>query len=79
MPERREKSDSSAKPNQAELLQPRATPALAFAAYLALRCKRLDVTVLRSGVPDSVPGRSLNLGAGGVAAYWQERCSRAKW
>jgi TonB family protein len=28
----------------------------------------LDVTVLRSGVPDSVPGRSLNLGAGGVAA-----------
>lgn len=28
----------------------------------------LDVTVLRSGVPDSVPGRSLNLGAGGLAA-----------
>ena len=28
----------------------------------------LDVTVLRSGVPDSVPGRSLNLGPGGVAA-----------
>jgi TonB family protein len=28
----------------------------------------LDVTVLRSGIPDSVPGRSLNLGAGGVAA-----------
>jgi TonB family protein len=28
----------------------------------------LDVTVLRSGVPDSVPGRSLNLGSGGVAA-----------
>jgi TonB family protein len=28
----------------------------------------LDVIVLRSGIPDSVPGRSLNLGAGGVAA-----------
>jgi TonB family protein len=28
----------------------------------------LDVTVLRSGIPDTVPGRSLNLGAGGVAA-----------
>ena len=28
----------------------------------------LDVTVLRSGVPDSVPGRSLNLGPGGLAA-----------
>lgn len=28
----------------------------------------LDVTVLRSGVPDSVPGRSLNVGAGGLAA-----------
>ena len=24
----------------------------------------LDVTVLRSGVPDSVPGRSLNVGSG---------------
>jgi TonB family protein len=28
----------------------------------------LDVTVLRSGVPDTLPGRSLNLGEGGVAA-----------
>jgi TonB family protein len=28
----------------------------------------VDVTVLRSGIPDSVPGRSVNLGAGGVAA-----------
>jgi TonB family protein len=28
----------------------------------------LDVTVLRSGIPDTVPGRSVNLGAGGVAA-----------
>ncbi len=28
----------------------------------------MDVTVLRSGVPDSVPGRSVNLGPGGVAA-----------
>jgi TonB family protein len=27
----------------------------------------LDVTVLRSGIPDTVPGRSVNLGAGGVA------------
>jgi len=29
---------------------------------------RLDVTVLRSGVPDTVPGRVVDLGAGGVAA-----------
>jgi len=28
----------------------------------------VDVTVLRSGIPDSVPGRSVNLGPGGVAA-----------
>jgi TonB family protein len=28
----------------------------------------LEVTVLRRGVPDTVPGRSLNLGTGGVAA-----------
>jgi TonB family protein len=28
----------------------------------------LDVTVLRSGIPDTVPGRLVNLGAGGVAA-----------
>ncbi len=28
----------------------------------------LDVTVLRSGIPDTVPGRSLNLGEGGIAA-----------
>ncbi len=28
----------------------------------------LDVTVLRSGIPDTVPGRSVNLGLGGVAA-----------
>ncbi len=28
----------------------------------------LDVTVLRSGVPDSVPGRSLDVGEGGVGA-----------
>jgi len=28
----------------------------------------LDVTVLRSGIPDTVPGRSVNLGPGGVAA-----------
>ena len=28
----------------------------------------MDVTVLRSGIPDKVPGRSLNLGAGGLAA-----------
>jgi TonB family protein len=28
----------------------------------------LDVTVLRWGIPDTVPGRSLNLGAGGFAA-----------
>jgi TonB family protein len=28
----------------------------------------VDVTVLRSGIPDTVPGRSINLGEGGVAA-----------
>jgi TonB family protein len=28
----------------------------------------LDVTVLRSGIPDTVPGRSLNVGEGGLAA-----------
>ena len=28
----------------------------------------LDVTVLRSGIPDTVPGRSMNLGEGGLAA-----------
>src|SRR4029077_13094667 len=28
----------------------------------------LDVTVLRSGIPDTLPGRSLNLCEGGIAA-----------
>lgn len=28
----------------------------------------MDVTVLRSGIPDTVPGRSVNLGEGGIAA-----------
>jgi TonB family protein len=28
----------------------------------------LDVTVLRSGIPDTLPGRSVNLGEGGMAA-----------
>jgi TonB family protein len=28
----------------------------------------VDVTVLRSGIPDTVPGRSVNLGEGGVGA-----------
>src|SRR5258708_33220261 len=28
----------------------------------------LDVTVLRSGIPDTLPGRSVNLGVGGLAA-----------
>lgn len=28
----------------------------------------VDVTVLRSGIPDRVPGRSLNLGSGGIGA-----------
>jgi TonB family protein len=28
----------------------------------------LDVTVLRSGIPDTLPGRSVNLGEGGLAA-----------
>jgi protein TonB len=29
---------------------------------------QLDVTVLRSGIPDTLPGRSVNLGEGGLAA-----------
>jgi len=29
---------------------------------------QVDVTVLRSGIPDTLPGRSVNLGEGGVAA-----------
>jgi hypothetical protein len=29
---------------------------------------QLDVTVLRSGIPDTLPGRSVNLGEGGFAA-----------
>jgi len=36
-----------------------------------LRCRLqapLDVTVLRSGIPDTMPGRSVNLGEGGIAA-----------
>jgi TonB family protein len=36
-----------------------------------LRCRvqaPLDVTVLRSGIPDTVPGRSVNLGEGGIGA-----------
>src|ERR1700758_4452674 len=36
-----------------------------------LRCRLqapLDVTVLRSGIPDTLPGRSVNLGEGGIAA-----------
>lgn len=28
----------------------------------------VDVTVLRSGVPDSIPGRTMNIGEGGMAA-----------
>jgi TonB family protein len=28
----------------------------------------LDITVLRSGIPDTLPGRSINLGEGGLAA-----------
>src|SRR6267154_5518493 len=28
----------------------------------------LDVTVLRSGIPDTLPGRSVNLGEGGISA-----------
>jgi protein TonB len=37
----------------------------------SLRCRvqaPVDVTVLRSGVPDTVPGRIVDLGAGGVSA-----------
>lgn len=36
-----------------------------------LRCRvqaPLDVTVLRSGIPDTMPGRSVNLGEGGIGA-----------
>ena len=39
------------------------------AAWLRYRVQApLDVTVLRSGIPDTLPGRSVNLGEGGVAA-----------
>jgi len=38
----------------------------------------VDVTVLRSGIPDTVPGRSLNLGEGGVAAVLAEELSEGE-
>ncbi len=38
----------------------------------------LDVTVLRSGVPDSVPGRSLNLGRVDLLQFWRESYCRVK-
>src|SRR5438270_13661747 len=50
-----------------------ATAPLAGIALVPRRSPRLpvaipvDVTVLRSGVPDSIPGRSLDLGEGGLA------------
>ena len=42
-------------------------------ACLGFRCRRpLDVTVLRSGIPDTVPGRSVNVCERGIAAMLAE-------
>jgi TonB family protein len=38
----------------------------------------VDVTVLRSGIPDTVPGRSVNLGEGGVAAVLAGELTRGE-
>ncbi len=51
------------KPQSRDRNQPSRRRTLRFAVQAPL-----DVTVLRSGVPDTVPGRSENLGAGGMAA-----------
>ena len=39
----------------------------------------VDVTVLRSGLPNSIPGRSLDLGEGGVAAVLAAEVQPGEW
>ncbi len=39
----------------------------------------LDVTVLRSGLPSSIPGRSLDIGEGGVAAVLAAELETGEW
>ena len=39
----------------------------------------VDITVLRSGVPASIPGRSLDLGEGGVAAVLAAELQPGEW
>ena len=38
----------------------------------------VDVTVLRSGIPDTVPGRSVNLGVGGVGVVLAEELAEGE-
>ena len=39
----------------------------------------VDITVLRSGAPASIPGRSLDLGEGGVAAVLAAELQLGEW
>ncbi len=39
----------------------------------------VDVTVLRSGLPNSIPGRSLDIGEGGVAAVLAAELQTGEW
>src|SRR6266852_4577144 len=39
----------------------------------------VDVTVLRSGLPSSIPGRSLDVGEGGVAAVLAAELQTGEW
>src|SRR5438309_2608961 len=39
----------------------------------------VDVTVLRSGLPNSIPGRSLDIGEGGVAAVLAAEVQPGEW
>jgi TonB family protein len=39
----------------------------------------VDVTVLRSGLPSSIPGRSLDIGEGGVAAVLASELQTGEW
>ena len=39
----------------------------------------IDITVLRSGAPASIPGRSLDLGEGGVAAVLAAELQLGEW
>src|SRR6266436_7893856 len=39
----------------------------------------VDVTVLRSGLPSSIPGRSLDVGEGGVAAVLAAELKTGEW